>query len=184
MRVISGSLKGRKLASVRGAAIRPTADRVREALFNILGSRPHEANVLDLFAGTGALGIEALSRGARQALFLDHAAAAVKLLRKNIEMCRLETRCHVVQWNIAKNLHVLASYPQVFDLVFMDPPYDRGMIMPALLHLVESGSLAPEALIVAEHAPCERIEPLPGHLAFGDRRRYGQTQLTFFFLDG
>jgi 16S rRNA (guanine966-N2)-methyltransferase len=184
VRVIGGSLKGRKLASVRGMAIRPTADRVREALFNILGPRPADAHVLDLFAGTGALGIEALSRGARQALFVDNAAQALKMLRKNIEICRLESRSRVVQWDIAKNLNMLHTYPHKFDLVLIDPPYDQGMIAPTLVHLAGSRSLAPGALIVVEHAPSERIDAVPAQLAPGNHRRYGQTQLSFFHFHG
>lgn len=184
MRVIGGSLRGRKLASVHGMAIRPTADRVREALFNILGSLPQDARVLDLFAGTGALGIEALSRGARQAWFLDNAQTALQLLRKNVELCRLASQSHVMQWNIVKNLNVLHAGPPEFDLVFMDPPYDRAMVAPGLANLVDSRILAPDCVIIVEHAPSEPIDPPPAPLVLTDHRRYGQTELSFFSFRG
>ncbi len=184
MRVIGGSLKGRKLTSLHGMAIRPTADRVREALFNILGSHPQDARVLDLFAGTGALGIEAISRGARQVWFIDHAPTALRLLRKNIELCRLAPQSRVTQWNVVKNLNLLHSSPAEFDLVFMDPPYDCAMVAPSLQHLVGSRALAADCVIVVEHAPSEAIDPLPAPLVLDDQRRYGQTQLSFFSLNG
>ncbi|MBR9980732.1 MAG: 16S rRNA (guanine(966)-N(2))-methyltransferase RsmD [Desulfatitalea sp.] len=178
MRVIGGSLRGRKLATVRGMAIRPTADRVREALFNILGQRSAAAHVLDLFAGTGAMGIEALSRGARQALFIDQSAVAISLLQRNLALCHLEARSRVVQWNIVKNLNPLHAYAGIFDLVFIDPPYAKGIIAPCLAHLAASGTLAPDALIVVEHAPAEPITALPGPLTCIDSRRYGQTAIA------
>lgn len=183
MRIIGGTLRGRKLATLRGTAIRPTADRVREALFNILGAHAVTAShVLDLFAGTGAMGMEALSRGARQAVFVDHSAAAVALLRRNLTMCRLEACSRVIQWNIAKNLNPLQAYPRTFDLVFMDPPYGQGLIAPCLGRLAACGALASGALIVVEHAPDESLRALPPALACTDHRRYGRTAITLLAL--
>jgi 16S rRNA (guanine966-N2)-methyltransferase len=116
-------------------AIRPTADRVREALFSILATRPVDAAVLDLFAGTGALGLEALSRGAARAVFVDQAPAAIQAIRKNIQLCRAEAKAQVIQWNILNNLNCLRGESGRFDLIFIDPPYNRGLIPPALAHL-------------------------------------------------
>ncbi len=179
VRIVGGSLRGRKLASLTGLAIRPTADRIREALFNILGSRPVGACVLDLFSGTGALGIEALSRGARQAVFVDNAAAALKILHKNIAACKLETSCKIFRWDILKNLNVLQPFQGAFDLVFMDPPYHRNMIGPTLAHLAGSHILAPQALVIVEYEAGEPLEP-PGPVWLEtDRRRYGRTEITF-----
>ncbi len=180
MRIISGTCRGRKLAAIRGMAIRPTADRVREALFNILGARPVDAVVLDLFAGTGALGLEALSRGAREALFVDQAPAALQAIRKNIQLCRLEAKARVVQWNILNNLNCLRGEAGRFDLIFIDPPYNRGLIPPALTHLATLALAAPGALIIAEHDPAESIAPPSAAWEKVDERRYGQTQLSFF----
>lgn len=180
MRVIAGSLRGRKLVSIRGRAIRPTADRVREALFNILGGRPNDAQVLDLFAGTGAMGIEALSRGARRAVFVDRSAPALQVIRRNIALCRLEARSRVVQLDIISGFASLIPDHGAFDLIFIDPPYNRGMIRPTLLQLSESRLQADDALAVVEHDPAEIIDPPPSGWIPIDQRRYGQTQLSFF----
>ena len=133
MRIISGRLKGRKLKSVRGARTRPTADRVRESLFNILGPESvRDAVVLDLFAGTGALGIEALSRGAARAVFVEKAQPAVTVLKSNLAACELTQTARVIQWDILKNLNCLKHCEKPFTLVFLDPPYDRGMVKTTL----------------------------------------------------
>ncbi|MCJ8500948.1 16S rRNA (guanine(966)-N(2))-methyltransferase RsmD [Desulfatitalea alkaliphila] len=183
MRIIGGTLRGRKLATVRGSAIRPTADRVREALFNILGVRAVTAShVLDLFAGTGAMGMEALSRGARQAVFVDRSAAAIALLRRNLAICRLEACSRVIQWNIAQNLNPLRAYPRTFDLVFMDPPYGQGLIAPCLERLAACGALATGAVIVVEHSPDEALGAPPPGLTRIDFRRYGRTAVTLFLV--
>jgi 16S rRNA (guanine966-N2)-methyltransferase len=179
VRIIAGAFRGRKLSALRGMAIRPTADRVREALFNILATRPVQATVLDLFAGTGALGLEALSRGAAQAVFVDLAPAAIQAIRKNIQLCRAEASTQVIQWNILNNLNCLRGYEGRFDLIFIDPPYHRGLIPPILAHLVALELASPQALVVAEHDPSEIIDPPSPAWENIDQRRYGQTQLTF-----
>ncbi|MFZ1984499.1 MAG: 16S rRNA (guanine(966)-N(2))-methyltransferase RsmD [Desulfatitalea sp.] len=184
MRIIAGAFKGRKLAAIRGMAIRPTADRVREALFSILAATPVDAVVLDLFAGTGALGIEALSRGARQAVFVDQATAAIQVLRKNIALCRVETCTQVLQWDILRNLNCLKAHPGPFDLIFIDPPYGRRMIQPTLAHIADNRLASPDALVVVEHDPSETVTPPSEHFACVDQRHYGQTQLSFFAFQG
>ena len=125
MRIIGGELKGRKLISVRGHHTRPTADRTREAIFNILGSRVHGAMVLDLFAGTGALGIESISRGAERVVFIDTYKRAISVLQRNIDAFSLGKKTTVIQWNILKNLDCIQSIDHAVDLVFMDPPYNH-----------------------------------------------------------
>jgi 16S rRNA (guanine966-N2)-methyltransferase len=180
MRVIAGSLRGRKLMAIRGRAIRPTADRVREALFNILGGRPIDAQVLDLFAGTGAMGIEAVSRGARRAVFVDRSTPALQMIRRNIALCRLEAHTRVLQLDIVSSLNRLLPDQGAFDLIFIDPPYNRGLIRPTLLNLSESQLPSDDALAVVEHDPSESIDPpLSGWVPI-DQRRYGRTQLSFF----
>jgi len=180
VRIIAGDFRGRKLSAIRGMAIRPTADRVREALFNILATRPVDTTVLDLFAGTGALGLEALSRGATQAVFVDQAPAALLAIRKNIQLCRMEARTQTLQCNILNNLNCLRGYAGRFDLIFIDPPYNRGMIPPTLAHIVALDLAAPKALIVTEHDPSETIDAPSPAWQIVDQRRYGQTNLTFF----
>lgn len=179
MRIISGHLRGRTLKSVPGLSTRPTADRIRESLFNILGTKPQGARVLDLFAGTGALGIEAISRNAELAVFVENAPRALSILKENLQRFDLLQRSRILRWDITKNLNCLKVYPRTFDLVFMDPPYSRHLIMPTLDHLRESGSLGPDALVIAEHSPAERIEEKEVGLSRIDERRYGRTQLTF-----
>lgn len=180
MRIISGDLKGRKLQSVPGLATRPTSDRVREALFSILGSQTKGAIVLDLFAGTGALGIEALSRGGHQAVFIDRSTRALAILRQNLNHCKLAAASRVIQWDISKNLNCLKAVKHTFNLVFMDPPYGQKLVFAALIHLSGSQCLDKHAIIVAEHEPHTAIDLTDTHLVLTDNRRYGQTALSFF----
>jgi 16S rRNA (guanine966-N2)-methyltransferase len=178
LRVIAGQLRGKLLATVPGRETRPTADRIRESIFNILGIAVRHAHVLDLFAGTGALGIEALSRGADFALFIENGREALGVLNRNIQACRLADRARVLKWDAAGNLNSLADGDRKFHLVFMDPPYCAGMIAPALRRLADSRCLADQARIVVEHAAGEAVgEDPPFHLQ--DERRYGKTLVSF-----
>src|SRR5215471_14329804 len=154
MRIVGGRLRGRALAAPKSAAIRPTADRLREALFNILahayGDPVTGARVLDLFAGTGALGIEAVSRGAAFALFIDDAAEARALLRANVEALGLGGVTRIFRRDAAR---LGAAHPvEPFSLVFADPPYGRGLAEKALAAARDGGWLAPDALFVVEEA--------------------------------
>lgn len=181
MRVIGGTLRGRKLAGIKGILTRPTADRVREAMFNILGPVASDTIVLDLFSGTGALGIEALSRGAGKAIFIERASQPLAVLRKNIDHCGLHHRTKVFCWDISKNLNCLKPYTGQFDLVFLDPPYHNQLVSPTLTALIRLQVLSPKATIVAEHAADEDIKP-PSGLFHKDRRTYSRTSLSFFSL--
>ncbi len=179
MRIIAGEFRGRRLAAVKGR-IRPTSDRVREAIFNILGPAVVEARVLDLFAGTGALSLEALSRGAREAVLVEDQKAALGVLRRNLETLGLESRTQVMPLPVAGALRKLAAQGKHFTLVFLDPPYGRGLAQETLEALQGSGLLLPEARIVAEHS---QREPLPdeiGRLRLSQSRRYGDTQVAFY----
>ena len=134
--------------TVAGKETRPTADRVREAIFNILGHHVRGAHVLDLYAGTGAMGIEALSRGARFVFFADESKTALAALGKNIKTCSLESKSVTIKWNILDRLDILRSHRPGFDLVFIDPPYNNDMIQPTLTHLGLSQCLANGARLV------------------------------------
>lgn len=180
MRVISGYIRGRKLQSARGSTVRPTADRVKEALFNILATTIAGANVLDLFAGSGALGIEALSRGALSAVFIDSSPLALSVLRKNLKHCKMVEKSAVIQWNIEKSLTCLNGYPHKFDLVLMDPPYRRNMVTIAIKHLLQCDCMADSANIIAEHEPDCRVQLPSRDIRLTDTRRYGSNQLSFF----
>ena len=172
-------MRGRRLLSPEGRRTRPTSDRLRETLFNILSSRIPNAVVLDLFAGTGALGLEAVSRGAASAVLVDGSAAAVSLIARNIQLLSIEKKARVIRWDILRNLNPLRNIEPLFDLIFLDPPYSHGMVVPALHRLVESRSMAGEARIVIEHSVSETIaSDIPG-LELCDQRTYGKTIVTF-----
>ena len=181
MRVIGGTLKGRHLSAVRGGAVRPTTDKVREAIFAILAPCLAGGSVLDLFAGTGALGIEAVSRGMGRAVFVDNSPQALVVLEKNVAVCELESRTEIIRLPVERGLRLLCSRNERFDLVFLDPPYQELLAGKTLVHISESGLLTPEGVIVAEHGPREPIASRCGTLLLDDQRRYGQTIVSFFF---
>lgn len=179
LRIIGGSLRRKKLHAVRGRHVRPTADRLRESIFNILSSRIRKAVVLDLFAGTGAFGIEAISRGAEYAVFIDNHREALAVIARNIKACAFSDRTKIIKWDIKNNLSCIKSFYPTFNLVFLDPPYNQNMVKPALLNLFQSNSLEKAACIMVEHAV---TEPLQGDLKgfeMDDQRRYGKTLVSF-----
>ena len=180
MRIIGGSRRGLKLAEVGGgdaaAHLRPTSDRVREAIFNLLinahGNPVSGARVLDLFAGTGALGLEALSRGALAATFVDDGAKALALLRANIAKMRAEGESRVIRQDARR----LGSNPGAsYDLVFLDPPYGKGLGEVALTAVTQGGWLAPGAMVVWEEGAAPSV---PEAFVLADQRKYGDTIVT------
>ena len=179
LRIIGGKFKGRRLRAVRGTRTRPTSDRTREAIFNIITSEVRNTRVLDLFAGTGALGLEALSRGAQSAVFIDISRQSLSVLQENLAGLSLESPNRVIRWDLTKNLNCLLSMPQAFDLVFLDPPYNKNLIIPVLNHLRISQSLANSARIIVEHSQREPFEPDRLAFEFVDQRRYGKTLVSF-----
>jgi 16S rRNA (guanine966-N2)-methyltransferase len=183
MRIVGGQLRGRALAAPKSQAIRPTADRLRESLFNILihayGDPVGGARVLDLFAGTGALGLEAMSRGAAFALFVDDGAEARALIRQNVEALGLGGTTKIFRRDATK---LGAAHPvPPFSLVFADPPYGRGLAEKALVATRAGGWLAPGALIVVEEAADAGFRAPEGFEEI-ERRAYDDT--TFIFLRG
>jgi len=179
LRIIGGDLRGKKLHSIGRVKIRPTADRLRESIFNILGLYARDTVVLDLFAGTGALGLEALSRGADSAVFIENDKGALSLIERNIRSCDLNDKARTIKWDIKKNLNCIKSTRPAFGLVFMDPPYNGKAIRPSLLNLYRSGSMEEDALIIVEHSPLEAIpEDILG-LTIVDQRRYGKALVSF-----
>ena len=182
MRIIAGTYRGRALAQVgkgdAGAHLRPTSDRVRESLFSMLAHRDvvQGARVLDLFAGTGALGLEALSRGAESVCFVENGRVGQKLISQNIEVLRAEDQTTLMRNDATR----LGAWPHVaFDLVFLDPPYGKGMGERALGAALAGGWLAPEALIVWEESA-----PMMAPEGFEriDKRKYGDTHVTLLAL--
>jgi 16S rRNA (guanine966-N2)-methyltransferase len=179
MRVVGGRLRGRALAAPKSPAIRPTADRLRETLFNILGHAYGDpvshARVLDLFAGTGALGIEALSRGAAFALFVDNGAEARALLRANVEALGLGGAARIFRRDATK---LGPAHPvEPFSLVLLDPPYGVGLAEQALASARDGGWLVPDATVVVEEAT-GAFTP-PDGFAEIERRPYDDSELIF-----
>ena len=179
MRIVGGSLRGRRLRAPAGVRVRPTGERVRESLFDILlhggMARPLDgANVVDLFAGTGALGLEALSRGAASLTAVESEADVRGVLRTNIEALGCADRATVLACDATR----LPTPAAACALALLDPPYRGGHAAPALAALVEGGWLDDEATIVVEHRADDPFEP-PASLTVQDRRRYGRTALTF-----
>jgi 16S rRNA (guanine966-N2)-methyltransferase len=170
MRVVAGRFGGRSLVAPRGHATRPTSDRVREALFSILGDAVVGARVLDLFAGSGALGLEALSRGASRAVLVDSSAAAVAAVRRNLAGVGVEA--DVRRQDALAYLRGASRDARQYDLVFLDPPYRRASALGRELSAALAPVLAPEARVVAE---TDRRAPLELDLELLDERRYGDT---------
>ena len=180
MRIVAGRHRGRKLISPVGEAVRPTSDRARQALFDILGSPGHATEegplprgvaVLDAFAGTGALGLEALSRGAAQAVFLEASPAACRLIEQNL--AALGERGIVLRRDARRP----GPPPFPCGLAFLDPPYGEGLAEPALVALAEAGWLAPGALVSVEIGRRETLDPPPGFEAV-DERVYGAARIA------
>lgn len=175
MRIISGNCRGRKLVQLEGENIRPTSDRTREAIFNMLGPRVRNARVLDLFAGSGALGIEALSRGASQAVFID---LSCDIVRQNLSLCRLSDEARVFKADLIKGPWPNAVFESKYDIVFMDPPYHQGHIDHVLSQDGFFDLLNEDALVIAEYSHKENPDfSIPG-LDILKQKKYSKTRIA------
>ena len=185
MRVTGGADRGRRLAAPRGLRTRPTAERVREALFDIFGPAVRGARVLDLFAGTGAVGIEALSRGAARGVFVERDREALRALRANLAALRVSReRARVVAGDALAALSNLAATETPFDLVFLDPPYEGALVHRALAALARGALLCPGGRVVVQHFAKTPVPTVTGLVIDGEARRFGETTLTFFRAEG
>jgi 16S rRNA (guanine966-N2)-methyltransferase len=184
MRVITGSARGRGLKTVKGTSTRPTSDRVKEALFSTLTSRfeLRGIHVLDLFAGTGALGIEALSRGAKRAVFVERDRAARRVLEANLAACGFSARARVFAAPVERALEDLKNAGARFDGVLLDPPYKRGLLERTLGRLGEGNLLARGGWLVAERHADEALARRYGALRLTQDRLYGKTGLALFVI--
>jgi 16S rRNA (guanine966-N2)-methyltransferase len=180
LRVIGGSLRGRRLIVPEVVQVRPTLDRIRESLFSILGDAVEGAVVLDAFAGSGALGIEALSRGAKCAVFSDAHPDCVRAVQENLQRCGLTERAAVLRTRIPEGLPgVREALGQPCDLVFLDPPYGAEGKEQLLVEFQEFAFLKERARIVFEHARNDTFSCIPEGFVVHDERKYGDTLLTF-----
>ena len=184
MRVIAGTAGGMRLCAPHGSATRPTADRVKEALFSILESQGlvQGCRVLDLFAGTGALGIEALSRGAASAVFVESSRQALEALRKNLAHTRFVDSAELVTRDVVRYLEQVCGLKGRFDLILMDPPYQADLYQRCL-DLVSAGLLAEGGVLVAELSEKATLPAAAGLLVRTDRRVYGDTALEFYLME-
>lgn len=177
MRIIAGAAGGRNIVAPKGIDTRPTQDRVRESLFSILGPGLDQSYVLDLFAGSGALGLEALSRGAAYAVFVDKARAAQEAVLRNIEALGVSEHAKLLRSDWRAAIRTLEGNGMAFDLVFLDPPYKMADADELLEVLGTGRLLRPGALIVYEHA--KKTPPHAAHFDVRDTRHYGDTAISF-----
>lgn len=180
LRIVAGAYRNRRIVAPAGSRVRPTSDRVREALYDILGPTLEGASVLDAYAGSGALGLEALSRGAASATFVEYHPDAIRFLRRNIESLDAIARCHVIAARVERTaIELLPCAP--FDLVLADPPYFGDVRDGLLAALVRAGALHADARIVIERDQHEDpIDDLASPLALHRTARYGRTCLDFY----
>lgn len=182
MRVITGFAKGRKLAAPKGIHTRPTTDRVKEALFNILGDRVVDAKVLDLFAGTGALAIEALSRGALQAILLDNDVQAIRTIQQNLALTGMLPKAQLIRQDVWQFIKGQQPFPPVFDIIFLDPPYEKGFEVRAMELITQPCWLSEAGVIVVETSK-KTVMPLrAGIFRLCRQEKYGDTCLNFYTI--
>jgi 16S rRNA (guanine(966)-N(2))-methyltransferase RsmD len=182
MRVIAGQARGTRLRTLRGRRTRPTSDRVRESLFNILGPRVQEAEMLDLFAGSGSVGVEALSRGARRVVFVENDAAAAQVIRQNLSLTHQAGRAEIRVQHALVAVRQLARQGRGFPLIFLDPPYDRNWPALTLRVLAETRILSAGGLIVVEHGCRDAVPAQVEDIALARQNTYGESALSFYHL--
>jgi 16S rRNA (guanine966-N2)-methyltransferase len=182
LRIISGEFRGRKLEKLEGMDIRPTTDRVKESLFNMLGARLFDCVFLDLFAGTGGIGIEAYSRGASKIVFIDESSKSIKVLKSNLEMLMLLDKVEVYNTDYINAINKLALDNRKFDIIFIDPPYLKGFAQNALIHINDNNLINENGIIVIEHDIQDKMPESVGNLNLQRQKKYGNTMLSFFSL--
>lgn len=183
LRVISGELRGRKLEKLEGMSIRPTSDRVKESLFNMFGTRVFESRFLDLFAGTGGIGIEAYSRGAAEVVLIDVDAKSIEVLKGNLQKLNIIDKVEVYNTDYINAINKLAADLRKFDIIFMDPPYLKDYEKNALAAVSEKDLLSDGGVIVVEHDITDKMPETSGKLSIMRHKKYGNTMLTFYGLN-
>ena len=179
MRIISGMSKGRKLITPKSLSLRPTSDRVKESIFNILSEEIEGGVVLDLFAGTGNLGIEALSRGAKNVIFVEKGRHALGLIQRNLAQLGLEERSEVLPIDAIRAIAILKQRRKTFDVIFMDPPYEKGWVEKTLVKLRSHQIYDKDSILVVEHHRRELLPPIIHGWNLIRRREMGETVVSF-----
>jgi 16S rRNA (guanine966-N2)-methyltransferase len=180
MRVISGDLKGRRLINPEGTMVRPTGARVKEALFSIIGARIIDSTFVDCFSGTGNIGIEAVSRGAARAFFIERNPRVVEILKRNVKNLGLTDQVSVVTLDALKGVKALGKLGVSADIVFLDPPYAYNRTVEVIFALLEHGIIEPGGALIWQHSTKTTPEPSYGDLISDSTRLYGDTGITFF----
>lgn len=183
LRVISGKARGLKLDSPKNQDVRPTTDRVKESLFNIINPYIRESNILDLFAGTGSLGIECLSRGAKNCVFVDKSKDSINIIKSNVKKARVENESTILNVDFKDAVKRLSSQNQKFDVIFMDPPYYENMFIECLKIIDELNLLYEDGIIIVEHDTKDLFDESIGNLVKSRDKKYGNTTLTFYKLE-
>jgi len=180
MRIIAGKYRSRVIKKPKGAEVRPTQDRVREAVFNILGRVCEGARVLDLYSGSGAFGIEALSRGAEEALFVDNNGTCVSTIKKNLKDLAISDNIYLIKSDAIKAIRRYGAAKERFDLIFLDPPYHEGLVEKALMVLGECDIIRTSGFVVAEHSKKDKAPKFAGSLGLCRQSIYGDTAISFY----
>ncbi len=180
MRISGGAFRGRKLASFPGTAIRPTPEQVRQAIFNIIGQDLRDKRVMDLFAGTGVLGLEAVSRGAESALLVDMSRQAIAVMEKNVQLLGVDDRVRILRHDLDGSLSALRTAQPETDIVFLDPPYGKGLSLALLEKLDDYPGIEKNGLVIVEHFVKELNDVSFRSLDLYTRREYGQTAVSIF----
>lgn len=183
LRVISGKARGLKLNAPKNEDVRPTTDRVKESLFNIISEYIIDGDVLDLFAGTGSLGIECLSRGANKSVFVDLKRSSIDIVKSNIKKARVEDNSEVLNLDYKLAIDKLKAKSYKFDMIFMDPPYYENLFIDALKKIDESNILKEDGIIIVEHDTKEEFPENIGKLTKERSKKYGNTTLTFYGME-
>lgn len=183
MRVIAGKFKGRRLATPKSMAVRPTTDRVKESVFSILQEKVVNTRFLDLCAGTGNIGIEALSRGAKQVTFLEQNLKCLRLIEQNLQTCGLKIsnpQVQLMQADVSKGINALHKRSETFELVYFDPPYDAKLYNKCLSHISDTCILESTGILLVEHRKRTVLPLLFGQLTCDRQKQYGDTCLSFY----
>ena len=183
MRVISGKVRGLKLNAPKNQDVRPTTDRVKENLFNMISSYIMDSNILDLFAGTGSLGIECLSRGAKNCVFVDISKESIAIVKSNIKKARVENESTVLNLDFKDAVSRLQGQKSKFDVIFMDPPYYKEMFVDALEKIDNANLLDEDGIIVVEHDTKDILPDKVNRLEKTKDKKYGNTTLTFYKME-
>ncbi|MCJ7646052.1 16S rRNA (guanine(966)-N(2))-methyltransferase RsmD [bacterium] len=186
MRIIAGSLRGKKIKSLPGLATRPLLGRIKKSLFDILGDKVVDASFLDLYAGTGSVGIEALSRGARYVLFVEKETRLTRLIRENLRRCELEKRAKVLETDVLdyNKEGRKFSLPGQFDLIFAGPPYKLNLIKKTLYIIVKLSLLKKDGWVICQHHFKEELSEKEGFLSLFRKEQYGKTAMSFYKMCG